>query len=126
MPQARPAVPATEPDASFPLRVQLWVRSSAFGGQGAHAEGYGNIVGATLTGFDFGETCPVRLAMGRNTDTYQARWVEQGVRMEILVQEVGTRQVNVCALDVGLKSTPYPVPPVPVQRVVPPVRAPGP
>jgi len=80
MPLARPAVPVTEPDANFPLRVQLWVRSSGSSSQmGSHAEGYGNILGATPTGFDFGNTCPVRLAMGRGGDTYQARWVEQGL-----------------------------------------------
>jgi len=109
VPLARPAVPVTEPDANFPLRVQLWVRSWGSSTQtGSHAEGYGNILGATLTGFDFGNMCPVRLSMGtRGGDTYQARWVEQGLRMEILVQEVGTRQENVCSLDVGMKSTPY-------------------
>jgi hypothetical protein len=122
---ARPAVPVTEPDANFPLRVQLWVRSFAAGSQGAHSEGYGNILGATLTGFDFGDECPVRLSMGvRGGDTYQARWVEQGLHMEILVQEVGTRQQNVCRLDVGMKATPYPLTPAPVQRAVPPAKAP--
>jgi len=43
--------------------------------------------------------------------------------MEILVQEVGTRQENVCPLDVGMKSTPYSTP-APVQRVIPPAKAP--
>jgi hypothetical protein len=117
----------TEPDANFPLRVQLWVRSSGSSSQtGSHAEGYGNILGATLTGFDFGNTCPVRLSMGtRGGDTYQARWVEQGLRMEILVQEVGTRQENVCSLDVGIKSAPYSAS-GPIQRASPPVMIPGP
>jgi hypothetical protein len=121
MPVARPAVPVTEPDANFPLRVQLWVRSWGSSSQGSHSEGFGNIVGATLTGFDFGNECPVRLSMGvRGGDIYQARWVEQGLQMEILVQEVGTRQESVCPLDVGMKSTPYSVP-APGQR--PPVPA---
>ena len=125
-PAARPAVPVTAPDQNFPLRVQLWVRTWGSGSQtGTHAEGYGNIQGATLTGFDFGEECPIRLSTGRGGDIYQARWVEQGLRMEILVQEVGTRQQNVCPLDVGLKSTPYSVP-GPVPRVVPPGMPPGP
>jgi hypothetical protein len=126
MPLARPAVPVTEPDPNFPLRVQLWVRSSGSSSQsGSHAEGYGNILGATPTGFDFGNTCPVRLSMGpRGGDTYQARWVEQGLQMEILVREVGTRQENVCPLDVGIKATPYSAPPAPLQRVVPPAKTP--
>jgi hypothetical protein len=125
MPLARPAVPVPEPDANFPLRVQLWVRSGGSSSQGgSHAEGYGNILGATPTGFDFGNTCPVRLAMGRGGDTYQARWVEQGLQMEILVQEVGTRQKNVCPLDVGMKSTPYSAP-APVHRVVPAAQTPS-
>jgi hypothetical protein len=123
---ARPAVPVTQPDANFPLRVQLWVRSSGSSTlTGSHAEGYGNILGATLTGFDFGNTCPIRLSMGaRGGDTYQARWVEQGLQMEILVQEVGTRQQNVCTLDVGMKATPYSAP-APVQRAAPPAPAPS-
>jgi len=126
LPLARPAVPVTEPDPNFPMRVQLWVRSSGTSSQtGSHAEGYGNIQGQTLTGFDFGNTCPIRLQMGRGGDTYQARWVEQGLKMEILVQEVGTKQENVCQMDVGLKSTPYSAP-VPGQRVVPPAKSPTP
>jgi hypothetical protein len=126
MPLARPAVPVTEPDANFPLRVQLWVRSAGSSSlSGSHAEGYGNILGATLTGFDFGNTCPIRLAMGRGVDTFQARWAEQGLRMEILVQEVGTRQQSVCSLDVGMKSTPYSTS-GPIQRAQPPVVLPGP
>jgi hypothetical protein len=127
MAPARPAVPVTEPNANFPLRVQLWVRSFGSGTQsGTHSKGYGNILGATLTGFDFGDECPIRLAMGpRGGDTYQARWVEQDLRMEILVQEVGTRQENVCSLDVGLKSTPYSAS-GPVQRASPQVVIPGP
>jgi len=125
MPLARPAVPVLEPDPNFPLRVQIWIRS--FGSSsmsGSHAEGYGNIQGETLTGFDFGNTCPIRMSMGRG-DIYQARWLEQGLRMEILVQEVGTRQENVCQMDVGLKSTPYSAP-VPGQRPVAPPRTPSP
>ncbi len=110
MPLARPAVPVLEPDPNFPLRVQIWVRSSGSSPSGAHAEGYGNLQGETVTGFDFGNTCPIRMSRGRNGDLYQARWVEKGLRMEILVQEVGSRQENVCQLDVGLKSTPYSAP----------------
>ena len=110
MQMAHPAVPVLEPDPHFPLRVQIWVRSSGASPSGAHAEGYGNIEGQTLTGFDFGNTCPIRMSRGRDGDVYQARWLEQGLRMEILVQEVGSRQENVCQMDVGLKSTPYSAP----------------
>jgi hypothetical protein len=123
---AKPAVPVTEPDAKFPMRVQLWVQSSGTSSMsGSHAEGYGNIQGETLTGFDFGNTCPVRLSMGHGGDMYQARWVEQGLKMEILVQEVGTRQVSVCQMDVGLKAAPYSAP-VPGQRPVVPPKKPSP
>ncbi len=110
MPLARPAVPVVEPDPNFPLRVQIWVRSSGSSPSGAHAEGYGNIQGQTVTGFDFGNSCPIRMSRGRDGDIYQARWLEQGLRIEILVQEVGSRQQNVCQMDVGLKSTPYSAP----------------
>jgi hypothetical protein len=123
---AKPAVPVTEPDAKFPMRVQLWVLSSGTSSlSGSHAEGYGNIQGATLTGFDFGNTCPVRLSMGHGGDMYQARWVEQGLKMEILVQEVGTRQESVCLMDVGLKDAPYSAP-LPSRRPVAPAKKPSP
>jgi len=121
---ARPAVPVTEADPNFPLRVQIWVRSSGSSSlTGSHAEGYGNILGTTPTGFDFAHTCPVRLSMGRGGDIYQARWVEPGLRMEILVQEVGTRQENICEMDVGTKTTPYEAP-MPSPRIVPPPKTP--
>jgi hypothetical protein len=112
LPVARPAVPVTEPDANFPLRVQLWVRSMGSSSQlGSHAEGYGNVMGETPVGFDFANTCPVRLSFGRNGgDVYQARWIEKGLRLEVLVQEVGTRQENVCEMDVGMKAEPYSAP----------------
>ncbi len=126
MQMSHPAVPVLEPDRNFPLRVQIWVRSSGMSSQsGAHAEGYGNIQGETLTGFDFGNTCPIRMSVGHGGDTYQARWLEQGLRMEILVQEVGTRQENVCQMDVGLKSTPYSAP-APRLRPLAPPRTPSP
>ena len=126
MQQAHPAVPVIEPDPNFPLRVQIWVRGAGMGSSGAHAEGYGNIQGEPPTGFDFGNTCPIRMSMGpRGGDIYQARWLEQGLRMEILVQEVGSRQQNVCQMDVGLKSTPYSAP-VARPRPVAPPRTPSP
>jgi hypothetical protein len=112
MPAARPAVPVTEPDANFPLRVQLWVRSMGSSSQfGSHAEGYGNVTGDPAAGFDFANTCPVRLSFGRNGgDVYQARWVEKGLQLEVLVQEVGTHQESVCAMDVGMKAEPSSAP----------------
>ncbi len=121
MPIARPAVPVTEPDPNFPLRVQLWVRSMGSSSQfGSHAEGYGNVMGDAPEGFDFANMCPVRLSFGRNGgDVYQARWAEKGLRLEVLVQEVGTRQKNVCEMDVGMKAAPYSAP-------VPGVRPPAP
>jgi hypothetical protein len=121
MPIARPAVPVTEPDPNFPLRVQLWVRTMGSSSQfGSHAEGYGNVLGDTPVGFDFANTCPVRLSFGRNGgDVFQARWVEKELQLEVLVQEVGTRQKNVCGMDVGMKTTPYTAP-------VPGVRPPAP
>jgi hypothetical protein len=125
LPRARPAVPVTEPDPNFPLRLQLWVTSSMSAGlAGSHTEGYGNLTGPPAQGFDFANECPVRLAAGRNnTDVYQARWVEQNLQLEILVQEVGTRQQSVCRMDVGMKSAPYPVP-APLVRTVPQATAP--
>lgn len=127
LPTARPAVPVIEPDPNFPLRLQLWVTSSGLSSMaGSHAEGYGNLLGPPAQGFDFANECPVRLAAGRNnTDVYQARWKEQGLQLEILLQEVGTRQESVCTMDVGLKSAPYPVP-APLVRPAPQVSAPRP
>ena len=126
MQQAHPAVPVIEPDPNFPLRVQIWVRSAGMGSSGSHAEGYGNIQGEPPTGFDFGNTCPIRMSMGaRGGDIYQGRWLEQGLRMEILVQEVGSRQENVCQMDVGLKSTPYTAPVARPRPVAPPAVLPG-
>ena len=126
MQQAHPAVPVIKPDPNFPLRVQLWVRSAGMGSSGSHAEGYGNIQGETLTGFDFGNTCPIRMSMGpRGGDIYQGRWLEKGLRMEILVQEVGSREENVCQMDVGLKATPYDAP-VARPRLVAPPKTPSP
>jgi hypothetical protein len=121
MMSARPAVPVTEPDANFPLRLQLWVTSSGMSSQsGAHAEGFGNVIGPPAQGFDFANTCPIRLPMGRNsTDVYQAKWVEQGLRLGVLLQEVGTRQESVCEMDVGMKAAPYDAPKPGVRPVSP-------
>jgi hypothetical protein len=122
MPIARPAVPVTVPDPNFPLRVQLWVRTMGTSSQlGSHAEGYGNVMGEPPVGFDFANTCPIRLSFGRNGgDVYQARWVEKGLQLEVLVQEVGSRQQNVCAMDVGMKAEPYSAPVPGVRPTTPP------
>ncbi len=119
---ARPAVPVTEPDLNFPLRLQLAVRSAGFGSQaGSHAEGYGNVIGPPAQGFDWGNECPVRFVMGQvNTDVYQARWVEQDLQLEILLQEIGTRQKHTCLMDVGMKAAPYAMQVPGARRVRPP------
>jgi len=122
-----PFIAATAPDPNYPLHVQLMTTRSGFStSTGAHAEGHGNLLGPPVAGFDFADVCPQRLALDRDpNDFYQARWIEQDLRLEILVQEVGSRSVSKCEMNVTVRDRPYDLFPAPRVRATPPPTAPA-
>ena len=108
-----PSVAATVPNPDYPLHVQLQVSRSSFSPvDGSSMEGRGNILGPPDTGLDFVSSCeqrlPLNLSMNRDpNEFYQARWTEQDARLEILLQEIGSKQTTPCELKVTLRSAPY-------------------
>jgi len=108
-----PYIAATVPNAAYPLHVQLQVSRSSFSPvDGSSMEGRGNILGPPDTGLDFVSSCeqrlPLNLSMNRDpNEFYQARWTEQDARLEILLQEIGSKQTTPCELKVTLRSAPY-------------------
>jgi hypothetical protein len=108
-----PSIAATVPNANYPLHVQLQVtRSSSNPSYGSDMEGRGNILGSPDTGFDFVSTCDQRLFINvsPNRDSnefYQARWKEKDLKLEILLQEIGSKQPSPCELKVTVRQTPY-------------------
>ena len=89
--QSRPAVTAaTQPNAEYPLRIQMKVTS--MGNYTTPGYGRGNVMGETPTGFDFVEDC--NLGYTENNDrqlVYQARWKKRQQKLEILLQEMRTK-----------------------------------
>jgi hypothetical protein len=110
-----PDVPATEPNADFPLHVRI------FGSHWNHVrgiyEGFGHadLLGEQIRGFDYTFDCDQPFLKNEMPEEfYQARWKKPEQKMELLTQQVGGKHLHRCELHVTLKAAPYgkyPAPP---------------
>jgi hypothetical protein len=94
--------------ASFPLRVHIFTHTgvSHYGAPGQSApevvegEGRANLYeNSQPHGLDFSYHCPARLMDSLGYDTYPARWVEPGRKLEILQPATD----KTCVLDTAVK-----------------------
>lgn len=103
-----PDVAATAISPDFPLHVHIfgvhWNRAN-----GSY-EGYGraDLLGPTPQGIDYTFSCsePFLHNVGKD-EFYQARWKKQDMKLEILMQKVGSDKLHKCELRTSLKPTPY-------------------
>jgi hypothetical protein len=105
---APPDVPATTPNPDFPLRVRI------FGNRWNHVRGNyqgfgrGDLLGDKPRGFDYTYSCNEPfLHNALKQEFYQARWKKQNLKLEILMQRVGSEHLDRCELKVALKPVPY-------------------
>ncbi len=94
--------------AGFPLHVHIFgVRWNHVNGS---YDGYGraDLLGATPQGIDYTFSCsePFLHNVGKD-EFYQARWKKQGMKLEILMQKVGSDMLHKCELKTSVKPVPY-------------------
>ena len=103
-----PAVPAIVSDPDYPLRVQLAQTGSSGSSVNLSAWGHGNILGPPAEGFDYTASCNEHFAPRPEGDKYfRARWKKQGLRLEILIQELGSERITACELKIAMQEQPY-------------------
>ena len=76
-----------------------------------HGWGTANLsgAGAAAQGAEFKYDCSYGfLTNSQLTSFYQARWVQQGSELEVLLQRPGSDKVDTCKVRVELKPQPYP------------------
>jgi hypothetical protein len=76
-----------------------------------HGWGTANLsgAGAAVEGAEFSYDCSYGfLTNSQLTSFYQARWVQPGSQLEVLLQRPGSDKVDTCKVQVNLKPQPYP------------------
>jgi hypothetical protein len=105
---APPDVPATAPNPEFPLHVRIFGNRWNHVRGSYHGFGRGDLLGNKPTGFDYTYSCSEPfLHNALKGEFYQARWKKQDLKLEILMQKVGSDHLHRCELNVALKPTPY-------------------
>jgi hypothetical protein len=103
-----PDVAATAPSPDFPVHIHVfgvhWNRVN--GGY----DGYGraDLLGPAPQGIDYTFSCsePFLHNVGKD-EFYQARWKKQDMKLEILMQKVGSDKLHKCELKTSVKPGPY-------------------
>jgi hypothetical protein len=104
------AGPVTKPDANYPLHVHIFRTHGADTRRGDHGHGVADILpdgSRAPQGVDFVYECPVNPQANSGAEFYQARWKKPNLKLEILLQRVGSDKVEHCELDVQMKSRPF-------------------
>jgi len=105
---AAPDVPATAPNAEFPLHVRIFGNHWNYSRTGYHGFGRGDLLGDKPVGFEYTYSCSEPfLHNALKGEFYQARWKKQDLKLEILMQKVGSNHLHRCELNVALKHVPY-------------------
>lgn len=96
-PQA-PLVPATIADPRFPLQAQILNGRWKYNGNHEY-KGAGNLqlTGQTDQDLSYHYRCVNSFKV--KGDTYQARWVKPGQKLEILMSKPGSHRTETCRLD---------------------------
>jgi hypothetical protein len=103
-----PAGPATAPNPDYPVHIHIIIAKSSGGNGDYHGFGRGDILGATLQGFDYTFSCGQPfLNNSIDAEFYQAKWKKPNEKLEILIQPIGSNHINHCDLNVSLKDKPY-------------------
>jgi hypothetical protein len=107
---AAPDGPAMAPNPDYPVHVQILATKAQNGKRGAHGFGRANIVGPPAKGIDFTYDCAEPILNNGAREFYQARWKKQDLKLEILMQRIGSDHIDKCDLEVAMKDVPYALP----------------
>jgi hypothetical protein len=92
----RPLRPATTPNPSFPLHVNLRLHDNHFNYFWSDFRGQGQLV-ANNTTYNFRYECPNTF---RRRSAFQARWSKDGKKLDILLQKPDSSRTETCTLKI--------------------------
>ena len=105
---APPDVPATAPNAEFPLHIRIFGIHWNYVRGIYEGFGRGDLLGDNPVGFDYTFSCSEPFLHNAQRDEfYQARWKKLDQKLEILMQKVGSDHLQKCELKIALKPTSY-------------------
>jgi len=113
---AAPDGPSMTPNPDYPVHVQILATKAQNGRRGAHGFGRANIVGPPAKGIDFTYDCAEPILNNGEREFYQARWKKQDLKLEILMQRIGSDHIDKCDLEVAMKDVPYAPPSKPSKQ----------
>lgn len=103
-----PCVPATQPNPNYPLHIHILGVNSRHNDWNYYGWGRANLLGDHPAGLEYTFTCGLRFMYNAQAEEfYQARWKKPHQKMEILMQEIGSKHLYKCDLEVTEKDRPY-------------------
>jgi len=104
-----PEIAFTDPDADYPLHLHIITGFRHVSSGNVQGYGTANLLGDSVQGVDYNYSCSHGLIPNAQQDEFfQGHWVKKDLRMEILLQRIGTDHVDRCELNVTIKASPYP------------------
>jgi hypothetical protein len=100
------------PNPDYPLKVRILTvdRQHHYHDhiEDTHSYGSGNLLANPDVGFDYSTYCPGGFVHNvLSGEFYQGRWKQPDRKLEILLVQVGSKQVEKCTVNVTLKPAPY-------------------
>jgi hypothetical protein len=103
-----PDVPATAPNADFPVHVRILQNHWYYIDRSYQGYGRGDILGPNPVGFDFTYYCGQPFMNNEQRgEFYQGRWSRPDQRIELLLQKVGSQHLQHCEIKITLKPEAY-------------------
>lgn len=102
-----PDGPATQPNAKYPLKVEIMTTKANDSRRGTHGIGRGNLMGDNPRGIDFTYECGQAFLNNNPGEFYEARWKKEDAKLELLMQRIGSSKTDTCEIDIAYKAAPY-------------------
>ncbi len=103
-----PNVPATQPNADYPLQIRIL--QTKWNHTLGDYQGFGraDLLGADPRGIEFTFECSQPfMANPQRGEFYQAKWKKPDKELELFVQRVGSDHTSKCTLKTSMKAAPF-------------------
>jgi len=111
LPQAAPPDgPALSPNPEYPVHVRILVSKGSTSRVATSGYGRANLLdesGNPVHGVDFTYSCGEPMLTNTGNEFYQARWKKQDLRLELLMQRIGSNHIDKCELQTAVKPQSY-------------------
>jgi len=103
-----PYVPATQLFDDYPVHVRILESRWSFSRGTYYGFGRGDILGSGQRGFDFTYECGEPFRFNEmHGEFYEGKWKKPDLKLELLLQRVGSDHISPCTLKTSLKPAPY-------------------